>query len=293
MTAFRHKPATVVVTNRATREQEVWVGSHARFGPSDGLAAPFAVELFARGDMKIFPIGTILADSNDELELLGSEEGSQITVRAYQPEDATRAITVDSEFALPSAVVATMVNDEAGEARVTNTAPSLEALVDDNGFVSTLLLVSDAGLYARYDSQWVPLQSSDPLDGLSVYELKPEGLSLYDQYDQVGQSVHIASMPITDAEAVDRPVIMVGDTVTKAAIPDPTPAQEPAAEEAIVEEDVEVSVDPLAASAAADVPEELKAMIAAGERDPDVRWVAERRARAMNYEGPLPWEVTS
>lgn len=72
---------------------------------------------------------------------------------------------------------------------------ALEALVEDNGDVATMLLISPAGMYARYDAEWVILTDPELISHLDAVAVEDTALDLHDPHDQTGMSVKIGSMP--------------------------------------------------------------------------------------------------
>lgn len=301
MKTFKHSPVTVEIVDSTGDESSVWIGHSVSYGPMDGLSSPFTAAIDIRLDQKLIGIGEIVTDTPDLVEAVTSPNGYRMTVREMRPTDVIGSRSIDSQIPLPPIVAATMLSQEAGGGQV-DVDPTLEALVDENGYVSTMMLSSSAGLFARYDRTWIEIKDLDSLDGLSAYSAKPEALDLYDQYDVVGQSIHVGSLPLEDGEEI--------------ALAPPPPAEEADSasttngeiEEALVAEDDEgassdqASVEtegatlPFAASAQLPRIADLKSLLAsieAADSDHSIRWYVEKRARALGYEDALPWNGDS
>lgn len=146
------------------------------------------------------------------------------------------------------------------------TVPNLYAMSDDDGFVVTMMLNSDAGLYVRYASMWHRLVDDDVVDGLNVTEVDDASFDMFDQFDRAGQLVHVSAMPFK------------GQPIEAAVQQAPSVGQLPVMAGALVR-DV-----PLLSSA-----EDLPAAIAQAEADPELRWWVERRVKALGIEASLPW----
>ena len=315
MKQFRYKPVTVDVVDPDGENSVLWIGRSARYGPVVGAETPYVVEIAIRDDVKIIGLGDITRDTSDEV-IATTASGYTAKIRETLPRDAERAISIDSSIPLPPVVAAMMVSRAANE-RDSSVQPTLSALVDDEGLVATLMLTSNAGLFARYDNVWVDIADIDSIEGLDAYDVEDSALELYDEHDQVGESVHIVSMPLTKEELATRPLDQLNPPPppgerTEAAEPEsPNTPEAPAVDtqtdddtdatgveaeaEVAAEDDVEDESEQarLVASGTSVIAslEDLEQAIPLGLRNPDARWFIERRATALGYEGELPWET--
>lgn len=198
------------------------------------------------------------------LEAVTIPNGYPITVRSTVPEDAVGMAGFPS-YPLPVPVIAASL---AGE----NVNTHIEALVEDDGFVSTLLLVTDTGLWVRYSGQWMRLTDVTTIDGLNSVELKDESVDLYDAADLAGRQLPIDSFQPTD------------DTSNVSQL--------------VVAQDVDMSwTEPVTASGETTATigtqihsiRDMPAAVEAAVQDETARWYVERRARALGWEEPFPW----
>ena len=200
--------------------------------------------------------------------------GFPITVRAVEEEDTVGQGGFPA-FPLPVPVIGAILSGQ-------NMDTHLEALVGEDGFVATMLLVTDAGLYVRYSSNWLRLYDVDPISNLNSVEVDDSALALYDDADNAGNVLPIASMPGPEKKTGTRQVLDLA-TVTVGAGVQMTfsPGQEPIAVTAAM------ATIPIRIDTADDLP----GAISAAANDESLRWYVERRARALAPEMVLPWET--
>jgi hypothetical protein len=186
-----------------------------------------------------------------------------VTVRPTRESDAMVAYSMSAapSIPLPVPVLDYMHNVEF-------TLPTLYAMSEDDGFVATMMLNSDEGLYVRYSNLWHRLLDDDVVDGLSVDEVDASALDMFDQFDRAGQLVHITAMP-RSGQPIEAP---------------PAQAADPAAAPQPMVSAAQVRTVPMLASA-----DDLPAAIAAARHDPDLQWWVERRVKALGLEADLPW----
>jgi len=204
-------------------------------------------------------------DLKPGLVLGRTEGGARVTARGYVPEDAVMAEGLPG-YSIPTPVMAGMLSGENGTMR-------LEALCEDDDYVSTVMLVTDVGLYLRYSGAWWDLPSVDVIDGLNSVEIPEGALDLYDAADQGGRQLHIGSFPPLDDSAGQ--VSSEEPYVQAALLTDSLVA-------AATIEDVEL---PIISSR-----RELLIAIPIGERYPSIRWYIEKRRTALEPGVGLPWE---
>jgi hypothetical protein len=183
-----------------------------------------------------------------------------VVIRSTVESDAVLAHNIHSTMPLPLAVMSYLVGGMAPP-------PKLFALSDDDGFVVTMMLDSEAGLYLRFSGQWFPLVE-DAVDGLGLTEVDHDALDMFDQLDRAGKITHVGAMPKSPT----------AELVSAAAV---TPSITAA----------------LGREAVIDVPrldsaEDLPSAIAFADQTPEFRWWVERRAKAMGLAAEFPWDLS-
>lgn len=185
-----------------------------------------------------------------------NQRGDQFIARAIQPSDAPLAGVYS--YDLPVPVLSAMAFNQL-ENQMT-----LQAIVDrDDNRVLTLLLATDAGLFARYDTLWHPVTDPEVFEDAYMIDVHEDAIQLYDAADSIGGQVAAASLP-------------TGPNTFDATVPPPTEA-------------------PITASAPIEVPliietaDELDEAITAAVDAPDIRWYVEKRAQALGVEVEFPW----
>lgn len=185
-----------------------------------------------------------------------------MTIKPTTEYDVVNSITASSDLPLPLDVIASILEPVHME-------PVLYAMSEDDGFVATMMLSSDAGMYMRYSGQWHDL-NPEVVDGLTVTEVDGNALDMFDQFDRAGQLVHVGAMPTSINEVPVAVSIDSGTTSTN-----------PAVTAAGVAELLEV---PTLNSA-----DDVEAAVAAASEEPGIRWWVERRLKALGIETDIPW----
>jgi len=263
---FDSSPVTLVI-QRANGE-ELWVGLLAEW--RTGEYAPIDLELTARGETRWFPCASIeqIAPSMWQGHLSTYDgDGPSFIVRPTVEDDAAASITMAGGLGipLPLAAIAASLESEVSQ------MPTLWAMSDDDGFVVTMMLNTENGLYVRYSSAWFRLNNPDVIDGLNATEVDDASLDMFDQFDQAGQMVALGAMRQNGGDFVAAPV--TGRTAVAEAEP------------ATVEEAApEVKDVPILSSAA-----DLANAIAAAGDDESLQWYVERRAAALGLDATFPW----
>lgn len=204
-------------------------------------------------------IDSIVNQESDEWSWLGVE-GSVFTARAIRPSDAE--LSGSYGYDLPVAVLGAIAYGQLENPIM------LQAIVDeDNERVITLLLASDAGLYARYDTLWHPVTDPEVFTGTYLLDVTEDAIQLYDAADQIGGQVAAAAMPVGEGN------------ITDGSIPVPPDTPEP-------------SSVPLMASGVPVIEDraQLDEAITAAVNEPSMRWYVEKRAQALGAEVEFPWE---
>lgn len=242
---------------------EVWIGYQSWEAEGD---IPVLLTNEAMGDEKWFPFASLeeVAPNLWEGRLWTEQgEGLRATIRPTVETDAITSVTMAGmpRVPMPLDAIASIHASSTGVVM-----PTLWAMSDDEGFVVTLMLNTDAGLYIRYASTWHLLSDDDVVDGLNVTEVEDTAMEMFDQFDRAGQLVHLTAMP-TKEEVVQ-------------VVPEGASTSEPAP----VLSSVRTMDVPTLTSA-----EDLPAAIAMAEADPELRWWVERRMKALGIEASLPW----
>lgn len=264
---FQGSPTTLVI-QRPTGE-ELWIGSQVSWEAESD--PPIILTNHAFGDEKWFPLESLEEDAPQHwsgvLWSQGAEPGHAITVRPTLESDAVNALTMSG---FPSVPMPLAVISGLHASNGVFTMPTLWAMSDDDGFVATMMLNTDQGLFVRAASAWHELADEDVVDGLGVTEVQDSALDLFDQFDRAGQLVHVSAMPPAEGsqDAYQTPSTEVDES--------------------------EQSTEAMIAAATRGVPllssaDDLPAAIEMAEDDPDLQWWVERRAKALGLEAKFPW----
>lgn len=214
------------------------------------------------GDMLLaLSFTKIVNDLDGYLEAV-TPAGSKVIVRKYDEYDPVRMGV--SAVPWPKSVVQDWM---IGEGPI-----MLNALVDNNGDVATLLLDSPSASYVRYTGQWFLLPDIEAISDYDLVAVEDTALDLYDPADQTGKSVKITSMPVKPEEDFRVAVNYSGD-------PDAA-ALQPLVVEAVV---ASLTVPTIAS--ARDIPSAIEF----AAEHPDFRWYVERRAKALGLGNEFPW----
>lgn len=212
-------------------------------------------------------VGTLASDGD-------SEPPTSFLVRATLPRDAEALVPLEPFPSIPMPVdlIGYILNNPGA------TMPELYALADDDGFVVTLMLSAPTGLYLRYASMWHELTTASEgvVDGLSVYEVAPAAVELFDERDRQGQLAPVTAMVSAEGGDINALVEISGPV-------DSTPSGAATADEPAVTAAGVRSI-PLFRTAD-DAPD----AIAAAVGNPDLRWWVERRLQVLGIEADLPW----
>lgn len=245
-----------------------WIGYiHWEDGPATGAESPAVLVCRAMIDEKYFPI-TVPETPTDFLwqgTIYDSGvPGIPYVVRPTTESDAIGSVPFTGFPAIPYPipVMEYILSPEGFH------VPNLYALSEDDGFVATMLLNSDAGLYVRASNAWHLLTDDDVVDGLNVTEVIDASLDMFDQFDRAGQLVHVTAMTPIGTEFV--PLREAVDT------PEPVLAALP-------------TLDVPRLTGADDLPEAIQA----AADNPELQWWVERRIKALGIEAELPWHVES
>lgn len=211
--------------------------------------------------IKSFTFSQILTDTDGFFQA-ETPQGFRIVVRRYDEYDPVRMGV--SAIPWPKYVVQDWM---VGEGPI-----MLNALVDINGDVATMLLDSPSASYVRYTGQWFLLSDIEAIDDYDVVEVEENALDIYDPADQTGKSVKITSMPVKPEEDFRVTVRYSGDPDAKALEP-------------MVTETVVASLSVPTIASARDIP----AAVDFAKTHPEFQWYVTRRAKALGLGDELPW----
>jgi hypothetical protein len=218
-------------------------------------AAPIVLESSIRGGMKGVEISTLDRSTPGYWTGTSWPNERPVVVRPTTEEDAVGALTLRSPMPLPLGVIAYQLSREYAQ------MPKLYALMDDENFVITMMLDSEAGLYLRHRGMWHPLVE-DAVDGLTIHEVEPSALDAYDQADEAGHLIPLGVMQMP--ELVLQPA-----------------EAEPVQASALIIEVPKLNTQ-----------DDLEQAIAVATDRPEVQWWVERRAKALGLEAEFPWSDT-
>lgn len=210
------------------------------------------------------PLATISLNVQGQLEGLTWPSEYRFIVRPTDEYDAVASEQIDSTYPMPvSAIQAAIRGASVNE---------LQAIVDDNGDVLTLMLSTDVGVFLRFSGAWIDLLDPEILDGLDVINVEDTALDIFDPLDQSGQLVSIRTMPVKpeDSDDVVRYTGGSGPTII---------GEKATSAEALTAGGVVVI------SSASDIP----AAVELASAHEDMRWYVERRIAALGLEYEVPW----
>lgn len=223
------------------------------------------IELEGTESVRYIDVASIETEGPGRLEGTTAPNGLAVLVRATIEDDAV-AVQGLPAYPLPVSVITATL---AGE----NMDTHIEALVEDDGYVSTLLLVTDVGLFTRYSRTWIGLRDVGLIDGMNSVVVNDEAVDVYDAADDLGQQVSVESLPSETRNAVGTGQLFVSASAQMTFTPD----------------------EPVTASAMATLPvidtlDQLTAAVETADADETLRWYVEKRALALGADVQLPWK---
>lgn len=259
------RPATIVVTQG--EDPDVTLITHQAVLDDDYHDGETVVEYDDGETVRAITLATIEVNEHGLVRATTLASGYDLLVRPVEPDDAV-AFDGLPPIPLPVEVIQASL---AGE----NMDTHVEALAEDDGMVSTLLLVTDVGLWTRFSGSWIATKV-ETIDGLRSVEVAPEAVELYDSADRAGRQLPLASYPITDDTA-----ILSAASIGALYVAD-------SADRAFKTGDGVVAT---AASAELPVIASARDLIAAAETaEESIRWYLERRRDALKIDVRFPWE---
>lgn len=255
---FPSNPSTVTITFKDDRPPLSMIFREVTMSTEEQPDPPVALVMVDGDYDRLLPLLTL----DEVTRTLWEGEGTtcSVVVRPSVESDGVIASVAPGAPSIPMPVPVMRYYAALSEGF---TVPKLYALSEDDGFVATMMLDSEPGIYIRYSGAWHQITDEDAVDGLSVHEVDAGGLDLFDQYDRQGLLVGVTAMPTKDP--------IFGGTSDS-------------------EDD-----EPLVAAATRPVPrlntlEDLPSAIAAAVENPDLQWWVERRAKALGASDvQFPW----
>ena len=281
---FHPFPATVEVIGGDNRPR---IGAVSVETVPDAIS-PHTLVIKAMSEERIFPIESVTELSHNEWEMVGWQDEPDFPpvryrVRPTLPSDSEGAISTEMfpiRSSLPVEYLAYAHSNNEGSFDM----PSLFALTDEEGYVSTLMLSAPTGLYLRAASMWHELVNEDAVDGLSVYPVNDGAIEYFDESDQAGQMPHVIGFDSPEGT----PVRFIPERT-------PDPAESP------IDPESDFETEPPTAVTAAGIPRAMPKFLSpddapdaiqAAADNPEIRWWVERRLAAFGVEAELPWATS-
>ncbi len=186
---FPASPATVVVGDSL-----LWIGLMVELGSQDEPDGPSGwLDVFAMGEVRIAAHLSKMATASTPGLWRGEtyDRHLPVVVRPTREEDAVNAISLFGELGipLPIPVIAAIHSMDRAIPR-----PTLWALSQNDGVVTTMMIRSEAGRYLRYSGRWHELADDGVVEGLNVTEVEGDSLATFDRFDRAGQFVEISGL---------------------------------------------------------------------------------------------------
>ena len=122
----------------------------------------------ANGEDRQIPVDSIDQVATNYWIANAHEGDVQLLIRPTVETDVLNSITVQASYPLPVDVIQGLLEP-------VHMPPKLYAVSEDDGFVATMMLSSDTGMYMRYSSEWHTLVP-DVVDELNVTEVEGSAL---------------------------------------------------------------------------------------------------------------------
>jgi hypothetical protein len=217
-------------------------------------------EVIVEDDYQGHPYSVEQVEVLNENEFRFSNElGERIILRPTRPDDAVTAAIFTNRIPLPVDIIGAFMTG-------TITEPTISAAVDTEGDVHTMILETGLGLYARYSRTWILMTDITPISTLDIVDVPATDLEHYDMADDLGKTISIR-----DLSPIDQPAVSAVGPDRSAT----TPVTAAVAGTVIV-------------ASVADLPDAIA--YAATEQGTAARWYVGRRAKALGWTEPLPWD---
>jgi len=158
--------------------------------------------------------------------------------------------------------------------------PQLEAMIDEEGYVISLLLMSEVGAYLRFSGAWwlvPPAVNPSPIAGNRIVPVEDTAIDVYDPADMAGEMISIASLPVIGDIDVASLVRVAPESTSEA--------------DAMTAAATLLSVRRKSVLHPIKTKDDLPEAIRAAVDDPTWRWYIEKRVQALGVEDvQLPWK---
>ena len=207
------------------------------------------------------------------------DEGRTIQVRQALPGDA-----VATGFA-PYPLPLKLLREKTRNPPMDGQPIELMAAVNpDDHYVLTLIMVSPAGVFARYSNNWFEIASANSLGNCYLVGVEDAAVEMYDVHDSRGSQVSVKALPtIRDwVPQADVATVQVAQEVVE------TPAEATANPEGMGEQAITAAGVLVLPTRLSD--EDIIAQaLELGKSHEEVRWAVERRLEQLNWSGEFPW----
>jgi hypothetical protein len=219
--------------------------------------------------------------------LFTEEDGTTIQVRQALPGDAVS--TGLAPYPLPEKLLRERTRNPSMDGQQEEL---MAAVNPDDNYVLTLILVSPAGVYARYSANWFEIASANSLGNCYLTGVHPEAVEMYDVYDSKGSQVSVKELP-TIRDWVPQTDVATVQISEETAL---TPNEAPGNPEGIAEESRPApTVAPVTSAGVlvlptkADQDDIIAQALALGKDNEEVRWAIQRRLSQLDWQGDIPW----
>lgn len=175
-----------IITQNADGQALNWVLTESAW-LTDEADAPLSVEHSDGYSVLFIDIRDVAIDVPGRFEGTTAPSGYGITARAVRDDDCLDALNLPN-FPTPVPVIHAMLTGG-------NHDCHLEAVLDSNKNVITLLLVTDIGFWTRRGSTWLPLPDIDPIAGMQTVIVDDSAIDIFDPIESAGRALHIAALP--------------------------------------------------------------------------------------------------
>jgi len=198
--------------------------------------------------------------------IFSNPEAADETLR-IRPLDPYDAVTMAPDAGVPQPLAVV----EAHIMRGGMLALQLDAVVAPDNTVVTLIIETGMGAYVRYDGEWILLpEGNTALDDMSLVQVAPSALAVWDAGDASGTTVSVADLP-TKTQGEVETIEMPGEV--------PAPLEQ---ETAVVAAGNSIP----SVNRAEDLPIAVRYAI----MHPDSRWYVVKRAHALGALDKIPQE---
>ena len=267
------QPATLITTadpNDSESYSDFRVSIEAWI--TDEIEPPgYTVEFTDGYSIFFLDVSNITVDLPGQLEAT-TTSGLKLLVRTTEESDLM-GMPGYPTYPIPLVLIGAMLSGE-------NMDTHVEALVGDDGYVNTLLLVSDVGMWTRFSGAWHKLMDVTAISPLNSVDVNDEAVELYDAADRSGNMLPIASLPGAD-KTTGRPVVNESPMIIARGT---QMTFDPDAD--AVTAGGGMATIPMVIQSADDLPDAIQAAVT----DPSLRWYVERRGRALQPGVVFPWE---